>query len=456
MSRPRASSTRSPGPRLAPPVHGELDRLVGDRAPGGGGAPGELLGLLGQVAALAAVDRGQLALAHPEVVALRGQVARPGGRDGPRARTGARAADGVELGPLVAAGAGASGIRRLGGVQVCVRIRLRVSLRARRSRRRRRPGRRGRGRRGTPPSNERGGDVTPRLDWMAVQSSSLRFVRAVQALASLLERVGSPCPGSEPSAARGASAPSSGCPGGAAVAVVVRGRPWPAVLADLVEGRAANGLQGPRGRRGPGPALWAALIDDGGVVGSRMRSWRVLLRDVAVDGVAVEGVPARTSSSWCAMRRRRRALTTGRPRCAHVARAPSARALLRRLWPARPMRYEVMGWAVLRFSDESYQHHFRGDGELAGSAAVRLKGRRTQHPLGAMALRFELGLRCRSLGLGDDHLQGGERALALEPGDAPRWLIPVRRRPCRLKCRVPISQVRCPPASDRVAPRTSR
>jgi hypothetical protein len=40
---------------------------------------------------------------------------------------------------------------------------------------------------------------------------------------------------------------------------VVRGRPWPAVLADLVEGVvAANGLRGPAADRARS-ALWAAF-----------------------------------------------------------------------------------------------------------------------------------------------------------------------------------------------------
>jgi hypothetical protein len=48
-------------------------------------------------------------------------------------------------------------------------------------------------------------------------------------------------------------------PGGATVAVVVRGRPWPAVQADLVEGIvAANELAGPPADRARA-ALWDAI-----------------------------------------------------------------------------------------------------------------------------------------------------------------------------------------------------
>jgi hypothetical protein len=51
--------------------------------------------------------------------------------------------------------------------------------------------------------------------------------------------------------------------GGAMVAVVVRGRPWPAVLADLVEGVvAANGLVGPRADEARA-RLWDALVAAG-------------------------------------------------------------------------------------------------------------------------------------------------------------------------------------------------
>jgi hypothetical protein len=48
-------------------------------------------------------------------------------------------------------------------------------------------------------------------------------------------------------------------PGGATVAVVVRGRPWPAVQADLIEGVvAANGLVSPASDRARAE-LWNAL-----------------------------------------------------------------------------------------------------------------------------------------------------------------------------------------------------
>lgn len=98
-----------------------------------------------------------------------------------------------------------------------------------------------------------------------------------------------------------------------------------------------------------------------------MRSWRVLLRDLAVDGVLVdpsyadvflvvrEPDEAPGPNDWEATVRtpERLALLPGR----HELLAHTAEG------------HEVQGWAVLRFSD-GVQHLFRGDGELAGAAAV--------------------------------------------------------------------------------------
>jgi hypothetical protein len=96
-----------------------------------------------------------------------------------------------------------------------------------------------------------------------VQSSSLRFVRAVQALGAAARAGGLAVPGfRSPPRLRGVQRSIKRWPGGAMVAVVVRDRPWPAVLADLVEGVvAANGLQGPPADAARG-VLWAALAAD--------------------------------------------------------------------------------------------------------------------------------------------------------------------------------------------------
>jgi hypothetical protein len=100
-----------------------------------------------------------------------------------------------------------------------------------------------------------------------------------------------------------------------------------------------------------------------------VRSWRVLLREVAVDGVAVDlsygdlfivvrdgdagATPA--PSDWEATVR-----TAERQRL-----GPGRHELLARTADG----HQVQGWSVLRFSD-GHQHLFRGDGHLEGADAV--------------------------------------------------------------------------------------
>ena len=102
---------------------------------------------------------------------------------------------------------------------------------------------------------------TPWVEWTQCPSSTLRFAQAVQTIAGArpLARAWS----SRASAARrGWSAccgRSSAGTAGATIAVVVRGRPWPAVQADLIEGVvAANGLVPPDSDRARAE-LWLAL-----------------------------------------------------------------------------------------------------------------------------------------------------------------------------------------------------
>ncbi len=92
------------------------------------------------------------------------------------------------------------------------------------------------------------------------QSSSLRFARAVQSLAHAARALGLVVPGfRSPPRLVGVQRSIKRWPGGATVAVVVRGRPWPAVQADLVEGVvAANGLASPAADRARAE-LWEAL-----------------------------------------------------------------------------------------------------------------------------------------------------------------------------------------------------
>ena len=92
------------------------------------------------------------------------------------------------------------------------------------------------------------------------QSSSLRFARAVQALAQAARALGLVVPGfRSPPRLVGVLRSIKRWDGGATIAVVVRGRPWPAVQADLIEGVvAANGLVPPDSDRARAE-LWLAL-----------------------------------------------------------------------------------------------------------------------------------------------------------------------------------------------------
>lgn len=94
-----------------------------------------------------------------------------------------------------------------------------------------------------------------------VQSSSLRFARTVQALGVAARSLGLVVPGfRSPPRLVGVQRSIKRWPAGrATVAVVVRGRPWAAVQADLIEGViAANGLTSPAADRARAD-LWAAL-----------------------------------------------------------------------------------------------------------------------------------------------------------------------------------------------------
>ena len=98
-----------------------------------------------------------------------------------------------------------------------------------------------------------------------------------------------------------------------------------------------------------------------------MRSWRVLLRDVAIDGVAVEAAYA---DVFLVVREPEEApgpndweATVRSSARQHVK--PGRHELLVRTEEG----HELQGWAILRFSD-GHQHHFRGDGDLAGAALV--------------------------------------------------------------------------------------
>jgi hypothetical protein len=93
-----------------------------------------------------------------------------------------------------------------------------------------------------------------------VQSSSLRFARTVQALGAAARAHGLVVPGfRSPPRLVGVQRSIKRWQGGSTVAVVVRGRPWAAVQADLIEGViAANGLESPAADRARAD-LWQAL-----------------------------------------------------------------------------------------------------------------------------------------------------------------------------------------------------
>ena len=96
-------------------------------------------------------------------------------------------------------------------------------------------------------------------------STTVRFAQAVQALARRARGLGLVAPSfRSPPRLVGVQRSIKRWDGGATVAVVVRGRPWPAVQADLVEGVvAANGLRPPDSDRARAE-LWLAL--EGGTV----------------------------------------------------------------------------------------------------------------------------------------------------------------------------------------------
>jgi hypothetical protein len=94
----------------------------------------------------------------------------------------------------------------------------------------------------------------------AVPSSTLRFAQAVQTIAGCARSLGLLVPSfRSPPRLVGVLRSIKRWDGGATIAVVVRGRPWPAVQADLIEGVvAANGLVPPDSDRARAD-LWLAL-----------------------------------------------------------------------------------------------------------------------------------------------------------------------------------------------------
>ena len=97
-----------------------------------------------------------------------------------------------------------------------------------------------------------------------MESPVLRVAEAVRALGLEARRNGLRMPGfRSPPRLRGvARSVRRRSDGGATIAVVVRGRPWAAVVADMVEGViVANGLSGAAADRARAK-LWAAVGSD--------------------------------------------------------------------------------------------------------------------------------------------------------------------------------------------------
>jgi hypothetical protein len=96
---------------------------------------------------------------------------------------------------------------------------------------------------------------------MTTESPTVRFAAAVRALGGEARRCGLRMPGfRSPPRLLGVDRSLRRRPDGSAtVAVVVRQRPWAAVLADMVDGVVvANGLRGPAADRARA-SLWSAL-----------------------------------------------------------------------------------------------------------------------------------------------------------------------------------------------------
>ncbi len=95
-------------------------------------------------------------------------------------------------------------------------------------------------------------------------SPTLQFAAAARALAAEARRLGHDAPAfRSPPRVLGAQRTIRLTPSGAVVSVAVRGRPFAAVLADMVEGVVrANALTSP-GSDGVRSALWAVLVERG-------------------------------------------------------------------------------------------------------------------------------------------------------------------------------------------------
>ena len=189
------------GRRVAPPAHRQLDGLVRHGAASGLRRPGELLRLLGEEEPLAAVDRAEQVLRHPQRLAV-GEPRRPTGasRSSSSARSSARSR-------------GSNSGRSWGRAPRAASTSAWAGLCRSPVPRAPRP----------PPPN----DVTPPgLNGPSARSSTLRFAQAVQTLAGAARALGLVVPSfRSPPRLVGVLRSIKRWDGGATVAVVVRGRP---------------------------------------------------------------------------------------------------------------------------------------------------------------------------------------------------------------------------------------
>jgi len=97
-----------------------------------------------------------------------------------------------------------------------------------------------------------------------MENGSLRFAEAARVLADAARAQGLLAPAyRSPPRVEGDRSIRRRVDGGATIAVRFRGRPWPAVLADMVEGVVvANGVDG-READGVRTAMWAAIEASG-------------------------------------------------------------------------------------------------------------------------------------------------------------------------------------------------
>jgi hypothetical protein len=107
--------------------------------------------------------------------------------------------------------------------------------------------------------------VTGRCDdALVMETTAVHFAAAAKVLANAARLLDLEAPGfRSPPKVDGADRTLRGTGATAVVSVRLRGRPWPAVVADLIEGVVvANGLGGPAAGRARA-ALWSALDDVG-------------------------------------------------------------------------------------------------------------------------------------------------------------------------------------------------